>query len=347
MEEQSDTLGSEAAENQETVSAPETGAGATEKTSGDSLEEALKRAIEHHEPRDAQDIQRPSKPDGVRKAPESVAQKPAEVTNEEDIPAPSEFNAQEKEAWARGDRKGIASAWQRVNTSRLGAINNLTNENQRLKSAKPPVEDDDPRVRLVAALKADPVKSIHEIMKVRGITKEQLFAPETEQRVAVDSNISAVQNEISEIRSQLQEQKQRELADNFRGVFDKLQGEKDAAGNQKYADLVETEEGYRLAGAIGSLAVRPDFQAAVRFKNPGAGLVEFAEAAYQLLGGRVNEADSPRSQENKQTQIRQATRARISSPGKAPGVQRVQASNKKFDSLEGALAAAYADHEGE
>lgn len=325
MPEQSDTQENEAQEGEETTQ-PETEVSENKELPALSLDEAIEVALEHHEgPKEE------SKPAQVKEAAAAPEEK------EEEIEAPSEFNAQEKEAWHNGDRRGISAAWNRINASRLAHINNLTNEIQRAKAA-PQSKEDDPNARVVAAIKANPIAAVHQILKVRGLTPEQVFNQEQQQALERDDQLGTLRSTVEELNSWRQQQEIERVGQQFGQVFDSLQGAKTAAGEPVYPDLTEDESGYRLAKAIGSLAVSPQLQAAVRFRNPGAGLLDFSREAYKLLGGRVIESNqSPRSQESTQKHINQAKRARISTPGKAPGTLRSVTAEKKYSSLDSAI----------
>lgn len=321
----------------------ETEAQEPQKESNLSLDEALEIAIEQHEKDTAKT---PEKID----VPEKALAESEPETPEEEIEAPAEFNKQEQEAWNKGDRKGIAQAWQRINKERLAHINSLTTENQRYKAAPPKSSEDDPNAKVVQAIKANPVAAIHQILKVRGLKPEDVFNENVQQTVQRDDTLGTVQNELAELKSWKEQQEIERLGDQFNQTFATLVGEKNAAGEPLLPDLTETEEGLKLARAIGSLAMSPQLQAAVRFKNPGAGLVDFSREAYKLLGGRVSESStsSPRSQESTQKHITQAKRARVSSPGRAPGALRSMVSEKKYKDLDGAVERALeiADEQG-
>jgi ribosomal protein L11 len=337
MEEQEST-----ADNETEIQA-ETEATEPQKEGNLTLDEALEIAIEQHETNTAKTAEKVDVPD------KAVAE-PVTETPEEEIKAPAEFNKAEQEAWNRGDRKGIAAAWQRINSSRLSHINSLETENRRYKEAPPTSRDDDPNAKVVAAIRANPVAAIHQILKVRGLKPEDVFNENVQQTVQRDDTLGTVQSELAELKSWREQQEIERLGNQFNQTFQTLAAEKNAAGEPLLPDLTETEEGYRLAKAIGSLAVSPQLQAAVRFKNPGAGLVDFAREAYKLLGGRVLESSnsSPRSQESTQKHITQAKRARVSSPGRAPGALRAMVSEKKYKDLDGAVERALeiADEQG-
>lgn len=307
----------------------------TEETKGLSFDDALKASIEHH----TDEAIKEATDEPVAK---SVETEPAQ---EEVIEAPSEFNSEEKEAWNKGDRKAIRSAWDRVNASRLNEINRLRSEP---KPTNLRTSEDEANARLVRALKENTVSSIHEILKVKGLKPEEVFGERAAKDVDAEAKLMALQEKINALESNQVQSSQRQLAEVYSNVFDSIVSEKNEAGESKFPDLNNDERGLKLAASIGSLTRSAEFQQTVRSAIPNAGLRELSIAAYKALGGKVSEGSPARSQNAQNTtHIVQARKASASIPSRAPAIQRSNGTIKKYQNPVDALKAAIEYHNTE
>lgn len=272
---------------------------------------------------------------------------------EEEVEPPAEFSGPAKEAWKNGDRKAIRAEWDRINHSRLGELSRLQNEDSSfkglVKELKPYIEaaglqGKSPQQAVMEALalanelKNNPLESVRNIIKVAKLNPDSIFSDDAPQKNVPDENFTALQKEVEALRLEREQERLQVLGQHFGAVFQSLAEEKNKAGTQRYLDLQDTEAGFKLASEIGSLIRKPDFQQAVRSRIPGAGLREFVVEAYRWFGGRVDESESSRSQQNS-NHVQKAKRAASSVPARGGG--NGGGSRKQYGDLESALHAAW------
>ncbi len=283
---------------------------------------------------------------------------PDPVAPEEIIEAPTEFNAQEKEAWAKGDRKSIRQAWDRVNQGRLSHVTRLENEHRSTRElvqslnpyieaagyeGKTPQQAVMEALAFVNAFRKDPASAIREVSQMTGLTQEQIWNAQTQAAQQENSQIVALQNRLAETESFVAQENLNRTAQQFGAAMNDLTAEMNNAGTQRYPDLQETEAGMRLAHDIGSLIRSEQFVQTVRNRIPGASYKDLFAAAYKTLGGRVDDSEGTRFQGGNQKHVLKSRRAASSQPGRSSTSSN---GRRKFASFDDAIDAALEDLDG-
>lgn len=268
-----------------------------------------------------------------------------------EVEPPAEFSAEGKDAWRRGDRKGIHAEYRRIHEARTRELSRLQTETHTLRQmsqtiapyleaaglkGKDPTRAIMESVAVVNEIRKNPREALAKIAEARGI-KVQFGDDGSGQNAPASPEISDLRNQVQALTSKLQADEVRRLAMQFDEVFGSMRSATNGAGEPMFPDLTPDDRGRALAMRIGSLVRSRDFVAAVRSRIPGASLRDLVVEAYRWHGGRVSESAGTRSLTDNE-QIERARRAASSQPGR--GLPGAKPSKRKFATLEQALDAA-------
>lgn len=181
-------------------------------------------------------------------------------------------------------------------------------------------------VKLVNEVDADTPTAVVEILKARGVqsdvvdkVKQILGATNGIQNNFPDEKIKPLQDKLNHIEGRLAQEDQARMAGMLNQAWTNFEQTKNAAGSSRFPDIGDNESGLRLASSIGSLVSGQHqdsvgFFAYVRARIPGASPTQILEEGYKWFGGRVDESETPKTQ-NTQKHIVKSSRAASSIPG--------------------------------
>lgn len=304
----------------------------------DSLEKSLK------------DIQ--AKEAGIESESE-VKEEPKKVSR---FVPPAEWNKEEKDDFLQLSEKQ-QQAVMRIHKSRNSKLEELKKATQEYNDAKSLAQTLTPYIKSIGvkeptetALKkalqmwrefeeGDPREKAAAYLKVKGVPvpNELLVTPTQD-----DEKIIPLQNELNNIKQRIAQEDYARAAANLQQTWASFEQEKNAGGKSKYPDLDDSEKGISLAANIGSLVngetdLSRQFIANVQSRIPDLTSNKLLAEAYKYCGGRIDETDTPRTQDT-QKHILKARRASASVPGR--GAQTRTDVVKKYKTTREALEAA-------
>lgn len=255
-----------------------------------------------------------------------------------EIEPPSEFNLEEKKAWANKDIAGIQKGFRRLNESRTREVSQAQTEARVARENAKSNEDIDTIAKpfidaavkrgqtraqaisnvfaLVEALqKADPNAAKAEL-KTLGIDLDKAPGQPTNNNSDLEAKIDALQKRHDQLDNEKREAYQAQLAQSFESVFANMRSQKTRTGECPFPDLLDTsEEGMELAKQLGSRTNDPWFIKRVKAQFPDADFAVIVREAYKSAGGRVLGEPVQVSKDNPK-QIEKSRRAAASTPGR-------------------------------
>jgi hypothetical protein len=341
-------------------------------TKGLSLRDALEVAVEGTKEEPSEETKKEVAPEEPAKEPEAPAttgKSGGNRGNDKPLDPPAEWDREDKELFSQSSPEQQRAAL-KLHAKRQSKLEEIKREAAELQWAKDIAREVEPFLKtnkrgesgnvpkeIIKALKAvneldtgDPLVNAAAYLRAKGkeVPKELLSAIESGGKsVIYDEKIIPLQTELNSIKARLAQEDQVRAAQPFAQAWTTFEQEKNAAGVPKFPDVNTTESGIKLSSSIGSLVTgkHPDsvaFLGYIKARIPDASHQKVIEEGYRWLGGRVDESEPTRTQDNTQSHIIKSIRAAASKPGRGANVASTS-TGKKFKTYREAAEAALAE----
>lgn len=297
--------------------------------------------------------------------PSQEAEEKEEVSAAQEKPkfeAPSEWSKEEKEDFNQGTPRQQEAAL-RLHKSRASTLERIKQEAADLQWVKELSQHVDPYLK-ARGYKGDPKQAIIDALEMKreidekpisssaAILKAKGFQPPKElldldkDHTVVDHEKEALQKRLEALESKATNEEVSRVKGILSEAWNEFASSRNAAGEPRYPDVLETETGPNLARNIGSLVdgVTPlsrQFIANVEARIPDLTLPKLIEEAYKYYGGQVSDSTPSRTQDA-QKHILRSSRAASSVPGRA-SLSSSNAVVKKYKTRREAAEAALAE----
>jgi hypothetical protein len=212
-------------------------------------------------------------------------------------------------------------------------------------------------IQLYKAAESTPDEFVAEFVKAKqleGWTKAE--AKEQAQKIILDPSTQERINQLESELSGIRESKDRDTQEQFKTAFEShwndFENATNDAGQKKYPDLNNSEQGIKLASNIGSLIggqteLSIQFLNNVRNRNPEATYADAIAEAYKYFGGKVSESPQVPKVLKVNQQKNSNLRAAASIPGRVALHAKADSSTPTYATRKDAIWAALRKHSGE
>lgn len=283
----------------------------------------------------------------------------------EALQPPAEFDTEEKADFLQASRKG-QEAILRLHKSRNKYLDKIKAEAAELQWAKDLAKEAEPYLKAVGEKmkpheavilslkmrnefdKGDPKKTAAQYLKAKGIEPPKELLEDSTPSTQFEEQISPIQTKLNAIEQKIAKEEFEKKKGFLSSEWSSFEQEKNAAGELKFPDIQgNSEQVFKLSSNIGSLVggetdLSKQFIANVTARIPGLTFQGLLKEAYRYSGGRVDDSETARTQENTQKHILKSNRAAASVPGQR-GAGSVSGPVKKFKTRREALAHAIAE----
>lgn len=295
---------------------------------------------------------------------EAEVQAKVEQPTEQKLPilnAPAEWSKEEKEDFNQLSRRQQEAAL-RIHNSRKSVLEQISREKEEVRResadlqwAKDIAKEITPFLKarggkepahsqiikaleVVNEIDSNTKDAVVKILRAKGIPiPGQLISGEdgdesTAEKKSQNDEIVSLRNELNEIKNKYTQEEVNKKTQTLAEAYNSFTSKKNAAGNSRFPDLNNTEEGIRLASSIGSLVggetpLSKSFIANVRSRIPDADYQTLMQEAYRFYGGRVDDSE-PKYQSPNKIQLIKSSRAAASVPGRGSQYVNGQAKGK-------------------
>lgn len=279
--------------------------------------------------------------------------------------APSEYNAEEREIFAKSTPEQQATSLRLFKSfqDRRTQLSKDLQENAWVKKLAEDVtpflkstgEKMTPHEALTAALKlrqeledGNPVENAMRYLKRKGIEVPEGLANLAKTGDTEDPKYIELRKELDSIKLEKEKETIQREAHGFLSDWENFQGQTNAAKSPRFPDINNSESGQKLAGEIGTLVggktdLSRQFITKVLDRNPKANRIDLFTEAYRWLGGKIDDTAAPKAATTQQ-HINRSNRAAASVPGSGSAFQPTGA--KKMSRID-ALKRAAAEMRGE
>lgn len=344
-----------------------------EPNKGLSLRDALEVAIEgHKEPSKDDDRARTTSDPSERNKAEKTPDAGGNIQNKEPgtggtpaLEPPSEWDKEDKELFYQAS-PAQQQASLKLHKKRQSMLEEIKREKGDLEWVKDLTKYVEPYLKsvgekmapqeaLILALKmrdefekGKPKEAAAAYLKAKGIEPPRELLEENDEAEKENAKIKPLQDELNSIKNRLAQEDMTKARAILTEAWESFEQEKNAAGGPKYPDIVgNTESGLKLSSQIGSLVsgttdLSKQFIANAKARIPDLTFDALLKEAYRFVGGRVDEAEAPRTQDT-QKHLVKSNRAASSIPGRSSRTT-VSGPVKRYKTVREAAAAAIEYH---